>query len=151
MTVGTSFRPARADEADAVLALIGADPISRARVAGPWPSDAQRRGFARVLSHPDHLLLVGERDDRIVATLTLSFLPELARDGERAQLESVHVAADQRGRGTGRALVEHAIERARQRGCALIQLTTDKRRTDAHRFYAALGFVASHEGLKRAL
>ena len=69
----------------------------------------------------------------------------------RAQLEAVRVRADLRSRGIGDALVRGAVEEARRRGCALVQLTTDKRRTDAHRFYARLGFTASHEGFKLPL
>jgi GNAT superfamily N-acetyltransferase len=87
-----------------------------------------------------------------VGTVQLSFLPGLARRGAlRAQLEAVRVRADQRGRGVGAAMIGWAIEEARRRGCALVQLTSDKSRPDAHRFYAGLGFVASHEGLKLPL
>jgi GNAT superfamily N-acetyltransferase len=69
----------------------------------------------------------------------------------RAQIEAVRVREDLRGRGLGHALVEWAIGEARRRGCALIQLTSDKRRDEAHRFYGRLGFTASHEGFKLRL
>ena len=59
--------------------------------------------------------------------------------------------ADRRGTGVGRAMIEWAITQAAARGCGLVQLTSDKRRPGAHRFYAALGFVATHEGFKRTL
>jgi len=95
---------------------------------------------------------VAERDGQIVGTLQLSFLPGLARRGAlRAQIEAVRVAQGERGSGLGAAMMGWAIEEARRRGCALVQLTTDKSRADAHRFYARLGFVASHEGMKLAL
>jgi GNAT superfamily N-acetyltransferase len=61
------------------------------------------------------------------------------------------VRSDLRGGGIGRRLMAYAVQRARDRGCRLVQLTTDKRRTEAHRFYESLGFVASHEGMKLAL
>lgn len=84
--------------------------------------------------------------------MQLSFLPGLARRGAlRAQIEAVRVRQDYRSRGLGAALFEWAIQEARGRGCALVQLTTDKSRVDAHRFYERLGFVASHEGLKLQL
>ncbi len=84
--------------------------------------------------------------------MQLSFLPGLARRGAlRAQIEAVRVRDDHRGRGLGAALFQWAIEEARRRQCALVQLTTDKSRADAHRFYERLGFVASHEGLKLRL
>jgi GNAT superfamily N-acetyltransferase len=69
----------------------------------------------------------------------------------RGQIEAVRVASDQRGSGLGKAMMQWAIAQCRARGCGLVQLTTDKRRRDAHRFYEALGFEASHEGMKLAL
>ena len=84
--------------------------------------------------------------------MQLSFLPGLARRGAlRAQIEAVRVHDDLRGSGLGSAMFAWAIDEARRRGCALVQLTTDKSRTSAHRFYERLGFVASHEGMKLAL
>jgi GNAT superfamily N-acetyltransferase len=61
------------------------------------------------------------------------------------------VAARARGRGLGAAMIGWAVDESRRRGCGLVQLTTDKSRTDARRFYERLGFVASHEGMKLAL
>lgn len=84
--------------------------------------------------------------------MQLSFLPGLARRGAlRAQIEAVRVRQDYRRRGLGAALFRWAIEEARQRHCALVQLTTEKSRTEAQRFYERLGFVASHKGLKLSL
>jgi ribosomal protein S18 acetylase RimI-like enzyme len=88
----------------------------------------------------------------IVGTMQLSFLPGLARRGAlRAQIEAVRVAESTRGSGLGAAMMRWAIEESRRRGCALVQLTSDKSRADAHRFYERLGFVASHEGMKLKL
>ena len=110
------------------------------------------RAFEAIDADPAHLLLVGEADGRVVATMQLSFLPGLARRGAlRAQIEAVRVRADLRGSGLGATLVSWAIGEAQRRGCALVQLTSDKQRPEAHRFYARLGFVASHEGFKLAL
>jgi GNAT superfamily N-acetyltransferase len=75
----------------------------------------------------------------------------LAFSALRAQIEAVRVRRDYRGRGLGGAMFQWAIEESRRRGCVLVQLTTDKSRSDAHRFYERLGFIASHEGLKLAL
>lgn len=91
-------------------------------------------------------------DADVVGTLQLSFLPRLARRGAlRGQIEAVRVHGSYRGRGLGAAMITWAIDEGRRRGCALMQLTTDKSRVDAHRFYLRLGFVASHEGLKLSL
>ena len=93
-----------------------------------------------------------EAGSRIAATFQLSFLPGLSRRGScRAQLEAVRVAAGLGSHGVGAAMVEWVIGESRRRGCSLMQLTTDKSRTGAHRFYERLGFAASHEGMKLAL
>ena len=85
----------------------------------------------------------------VVATLQLTVIPGLARRGSlRGQIEAVRVHEDLRGRGLGEALMTWAIDEARRRGCTLVQLTSDKRREDARRFYERLGFTASHEGFK---
>ncbi|WP_051324373.1 GNAT family N-acetyltransferase [Candidatus Solirubrobacter pratensis] len=90
--------------------------------------------------------------DPLGRSFQLSFIPGLARRGAlRAQIEAVRVREEYRRQGLGAAMLEWAIGEARRRGCALMQLTTDKTRTDAHRLYERLGFVASHEGLKLAL
>jgi GNAT superfamily N-acetyltransferase len=97
-------------------------------------------------------VVVAEAGGAIVATLQLDLIPSLSRGGtRRAQIEAVRVASGRRGGGVGRRLVEWAIAEARREGCGLVQLTTDRQRADALRFYASLGFVDSHHGLKLAL
>jgi GNAT superfamily N-acetyltransferase len=91
-------------------------------------------------------------DGDIVGCMQITFIPGLGRHGaERAQFEAVRIRSDRRGAGLGKQFMSWAIDLARARGCPLVQLTTDKVRTDAHRFYTALGFVASHEGMKLRL
>ena len=88
----------------------------------------------------------------MIATLQLTFIPSLTHTGgERAQVEGVRIAAGSRSTGAGRRLLERAISRAQKRGCKTVQLTTDKRRAEARRFYEALGFGAMHEGVKLKL
>ncbi len=95
--------------------------------------------------------MVDDGED-VVGTMQLSFLPGLSRRGAlRAQIEAVRIGAGHRGAGLGAAMLEWAVSEARTRNCALVQLTTDKTRTDAHRFYERFGFVASHEGMKLLL
>jgi GNAT superfamily N-acetyltransferase len=90
--------------------------------------------------------------DAVVGTLQLTFIPGLARRGAlRAQIEAVRIDRRLRGQGLGGALLAWAIDEARTRGCALVQLTSDKRRQEAHRLYGRLGFAASHEGFKLRL
>lgn len=95
---------------------------------------------------------MAEIDETVAGVLQLSFIPGLTyQGGWRALIEAVRVAADQRSSGLGSAMISHAIERSRERGCVLVQLTTDRSREAALRFYQRLGFVASHHGLKLRL
>ena len=97
-------------------------------------------------------LIVADDGGELVGCFQLTYIPGLGRHGaERCLIESVRVRSDRRGRGLGGTMMRWAIDRAREHGCALVQLTTDKQRADAHRFYRDLGFVASHEGMKLAL
>ena len=150
---GTQVALRRAIRPDlpALVALLAADDLGATRdgIRGQADRDAYERAFQAIDQDPAQLLLVAEARERVVGTLQLSFIPGLSRRGAlRAQIESVRVAPTIRGRGLGEALFTWSIAEARRRGCALVQLTTDKTRTDAHRFYGRLGFTASHEGLK---
>ena len=147
------LRRAVVDDLPALAALLADDPLGGPREAQADDDLAPyRRAFAQLDADPAHLLVVAVDGRDVVGTFQLSFLPGLARRGAlRAQIEAVRVRADHRGRGLGAAMIGWAIEEARGRGCALVQLTTDKARPDAHRFYGRLGFVASHEGLKLPL
>lgn len=95
------------------------------------------------------LMVVEDEDGKVIGTFQLSFIPYLTyQGGVRAQIEAVRIHKDKRGTGLGKEVFEWAIHRARERGAHLIQLTTDKKRPDALRFYEKLGFTASHEGMK---
>jgi ribosomal protein S18 acetylase RimI-like enzyme len=149
---GTRVRRATEEDLPALAALLADDPLGRARESTGDDLECYRQAFDLIEADPAQLLVAVESGGAVVATLQLSFLPGLSRRGAlRAQVEGVRVRADQRGRGTGSALLGWAIEEARGRGCALVQLTTDKQRTEAQRFYARLGFDTSHEGLKLQL
>ncbi|TCC46026.1 GNAT family N-acetyltransferase [Kribbella capetownensis] len=108
--------------------------------------------FERIDIDPNQLLMVAERDDELVGTLQLTIIPGLSRRGSsRGLIEAVRVAVPFRGSGLGTTLIQWAIEESRARGCALVQLTSDKSRTAAHRFYDRLGFLNTHEGFKLKL
>jgi GNAT superfamily N-acetyltransferase len=148
---GTHLRHAMAADLPALVALLADDPLGRAREE-PTDLSPYLRAFAQIAADSSQLLVVGTSGDDVVATLQLSFLPGLSRQGAlRAQIEGVRVRADWRSRGTGAVLISWAIDEARARGCAVVQLTSDRSRTDALRFYQRLGFVDSHAGLKLAL
>ncbi len=157
-TGSVELRRARAEDLPALVALLADDLLGSGREApGDRELAAYRRAFAQIEADAGQLLVVAvTRDaaagDRVVGTLQLSFIPGLSRRGAlRAQIEAVRVRADQRRSGLGTAMVGWAVDEARRRGCGLVQLTTDRSRQDAHRFYERLGFIASHAGLELAL
>lgn len=101
---------------------------------------------------PNQRLLVAEYEGQAVGTLQLTFIPGIARLGEtRCLVEAVHIVPTHRNLGLGGEMIRWAIEQARSRGCGLVQLTSNKKRLDAHRFYERLGFKKSHEGFKLSL
>jgi GNAT superfamily N-acetyltransferase len=148
-----TFRTATRTDVPAILQLLAGDAISRSRGPVSEAADAAHwAAFEAIDADPRNELIVADDDGAVVGTFQLTFTPSLSRGGsERMTIEAVHVRADLRGRGIGRAMMSWAIERGRERGCRLAQLTSDKRRVDAHRFYESLGFTASHEGMKLPL
>ncbi|MBW3562265.1 MAG: GNAT family N-acetyltransferase [Actinobacteria bacterium] len=145
------IREATSEDVPAIVRLLAADQLGAHR-EDPTELADYLDAFERIETDPNNLLLVVEDDGVVVGTLQLTFIPYLTyRGGWRAQVEAVRVAADRRGSGLGRQLMEWAVEQAEERGCHLIQLTSNKVRDDAHRFYESLGFAATHEGFKRHL
>lgn len=157
LTVGSAtFTVRRAASADvaSIVELLAADQLGATRERTDATDLAPyQQAFAAIDADPAHLLVVlAAGDGTIVGTMQLSFIPGLARRGAlRGQIEAVRIHQDYRGVGLGGAMMGWAVGEARRRGCGLVQLTTDKRRADAHRFYERLGFVASHEGMKLQL
>ncbi|MFE9919669.1 GNAT family N-acetyltransferase [Micromonospora sp. NPDC005553] len=145
------YREAARADLPAVIALLADDVLGKARDLTEV-DEAYERAFAAIDADPRNQLIVAEQAGELVGCLQITYIPGLGRHGsERSLIESVRVRSDRRGQGLGRQLMTWAVDQARERGCALVQLTTDKTREDAHRFYLGLGFVASHEGMKLAL
>ncbi len=144
-------RRARIEDVPSIIALLADDPIGSGR------EDAALRGryeaaFAAIEQDANQYLAVAEQAGRIVGCLQLTFIPGLSRLGAwRGQIEGVRIASGHRGDGLGEQMLAWAIATCRDRGCSLVQLTTDKRRPDAIRFYEKLGFRPSHEGMKLEL
>ena len=150
MTSFLTLRAAqRADLLD-IIRIMAHDKLGQQRERFSEPlSEAYISAF-KVIQADDHQeLMVAEQAGQVIGALQLSFLQYLSyQGGLRAQVENVHVRDDLRGQGIGTAMLRWAIARAQERGAHLLQLTTDKQRSDALRFYQQLGFVASHEGMK---
>ncbi|GGI44130.1 GNAT superfamily N-acetyltransferase [Agromyces flavus] len=145
------FRRARSEDVRDLIALLAADSL-RASEFGSGDADqaAYMSAFEVIDADAAQLLVAVEGPDaRIVGTMQLTFIPGLSRGGAtRMQVEAVRVADDHRGNGLGSAMIRWAVDLARERGARLVQLTSDARRADAHRFYERLGFDASHVGFK---
>ncbi|TDC60282.1 GNAT family N-acetyltransferase [Micromonospora sp. KC207] len=145
------FREAVRADLPALVALLADDVLGRARDVAEV-DDAYERAFADISADPRNHLVVADDGGVVVGCMQITYIPGLGRHGtERSLIEAVRVRSDRRGQGLGREMIRWAIDQAARRGCGLVQLTTDKTRADAHRFYLGLGFVASHEGMKLAL
>lgn len=151
--MNVTFRRATGADLPAIIALIADDQLGKVRDHASMPLDgAYLAAFAAIERDDNQTLAVAERSGAIVGCLQITFIPGLSRRGMwRGNIESVRVAKELRSRGVGRAFFEWAIARCRERGCGLVQLTMDKSRTEASRFYQSLGFVPSHEGMKLSL
>ncbi|MBK9544548.1 MAG: GNAT family N-acetyltransferase [Dehalococcoidia bacterium] len=148
-----TLRIRRAAEADlpGIIALIhlGALGGQGAEELGPPLPEAYYRAFREFSRYPEAKVLVAELDGHVVGTFQFHILPNLSnRARPTAEVESVHVMEAVRGQGIGGAMMAWATEDARRLGCRRLQLTSNKARSDAHRFYERLGFVKSHEGMK---
>jgi ribosomal protein S18 acetylase RimI-like enzyme len=131
-----------ADDALGALREVNSSPLNLAYV----------RAFASISADPNNELVVVDSGNNIAGMLQLTFIPYLSHIGSwRCLIEGVRIHSEFRGQGLGTKLIEWAISHARKKGCKIIQLTSDKRRPDAISFYQALGFEATHEGLKLKL
>ena len=144
------FREANHHDLDAIVRLLADDPLGSRREEYTVPLlPSYARAFEAICNDPNNELVVAEHAGEVVGVLQLTFIPYLTyKGGWRALIEGVRISAPLRSVSIGRRLFHWAIDRARQRQCHMIQLTSDKTRPEAIRFYESLGFVASHEGMK---
>lgn len=152
-TTDPIFRPAGIDDLAAIVAMLADDALGAERENARTPLDPRyAAAFAAIASDPNQRLVVADRGGDVIGCLQISFVPGLSHRGQlRGQIEGVRVARSERGGGIGGRMIRFAIDECRSRGCGVVQLATSKSRVDARRFYAALGFVASHEGMKLTL
>lgn len=148
-----SFRDATAGDLPEIVRLLADDALGaqRERHTDPLPQ-AYYDAFAALQAQAGNRILLAMMDGRIAGCAQLTLIPGLSHIGTlRAQIEAVRIDSSMRGHGIGETLIRRCIELAREAGCGLVQLTTDKSRADAHRFYERLGFVGSHLGMKLKL
>jgi GNAT superfamily N-acetyltransferase len=148
------FRKATRKDIPFIVRMIADDKLGQLRELYQDPlSEKYYDAFENIDADPNQELIVVEHDgDEIIGTLQLTFIQGISyQGGIRAQIESVRVRDDLRGKGIGRKMFAWAVQRARARGAHMVQLTSNKQRPDAIRFYEGLGFKASHEGMKLQL
>lgn len=137
-------------DVNGIRALLGDDKLGQSRE--DMSDDGLQKyltAFEAIANSPDNELWVAEQGGKIIGTWQVTYIPYLSRGGNtRCLIEAVRTAGECRGQGIGRQMMEFALDQARHRGCQLAQLTTDKTRNDAHRFYQKLGFQSTHEGMK---
>jgi ribosomal protein S18 acetylase RimI-like enzyme len=150
---GLHLRLANTADLPVVVRLLADDALgaTRERDVDPLPA-AYHEAFAAMQAQGGNDLLVAELDGEVVGCLQLTIIPGLSRLGAlRGQIEGVRVSSSHRRKKIGEAMIRDAVERCRQAGCSLVQLTSDVTRVDAMRFYERLGFEATHVGMKLKL
>jgi GNAT superfamily N-acetyltransferase len=153
---GIVIRRARREDVSRIASLImlGAPHPDKtgAPIAAEAAHPAYLDAFAEIEASGNTTLFVAEQAGAVIGTFQVTLIPGLAARGrKRAKFESVHVAPEWRGRGVGAVMIAHALEFSRAQGAGLAELTSQKARPDAHRFYVRLGFEQSHEGFKMVL
>lgn len=145
-----TYRLATEADLPEIVSMLADDELGATRETFQLPlPTAYLEAFQRITNDEQQELTVVEVSGAVVATFQLTFIQYLTyRGGVRAQIEAVRVKSTHRGQGIGTEIFEYAIRRAKQKGAHVLQLTTDKKRPDAKRFYASLGFIDSHEGMK---
>ena len=145
------FRKAKLEDVPMIVAMLADDALgaTRERFENPLPK-VYTDAFQNIDKDPNQeLIVVEDENGQIIGTLQLSFLQYLTyQGGIRAQIEAVRIHKDFRGKGLGEQFFRWAITRVKAKGAHVVQLTSDKKRPNAIRFYEKLGFVASHEGMK---
>jgi len=148
------FRVAQPTDLSEIVEMLANDPLGAQREEFSDPLKAcYVEAFKHIEADPNNeIIVVVDHDNSLLGFLQLTYIPNLTLQGSwRAQIEGVRVNASRRAQGIGHALIEHAIQRAKARGCHMLQLTSNSSRKDALRFYEDLGFIPSHIGFKLAL
>ena len=145
------IRRAKREDLPAIIQMIANDKLGRLRenYQVPLPPEYDN-AFEKIDTDPNQeLVIIETKSEKVIGTLQLSFIQYLTyRGGIRAQIEAVRIHEDHRGRGVGQRLFKWAIDRSKEKGAHVVQLTTDKKRPEALAFYEKLGFIDSHEGMK---
>lgn len=153
MNNGLKFRLAIADDLIDIVSMLSDDNLGATREKlTPVLSENYSKAFENITNDPNQELTVVEMNGEKVGTYQLTFIQYLTHQGGlRAQIEAVRINSNYRGQGIGTKVFEYIIDRVRQRGCNILQLTSDKQRPNAIKFYEEIGFIPTHEGMKLKL
>lgn len=153
MAQDLNFRRARRPDLEAIVAMFADDELGRLREDTTLPlNEKYTSAFATIDGDDNQFMMVVEREGRLLGFLQITFIPYLSRLGSvRGQVESVRVDSSLRGQGIGTQMMQEAIRMCRDRGCFLLQLTTDLKRDKTRKFYEDLGFETTHHGMKLML
>ncbi|NNE64778.1 MAG: GNAT family N-acetyltransferase [Gammaproteobacteria bacterium] len=148
-----SFRQASGSDIANLVNLLADDELGAEREDVSMPlNEKYLEAFQSIDNDPNNELMVVECDAQLVGMMQLTFIPYLTHTGSwRCLIEGVRISSEYRGQGLGREFIKRAIARAKQRDCRIVQLTSDKQRPQALKFYESLGFRATHEGFKLKL
>lgn len=148
------FRIARPADLSQIIKMLADDPLGSQREEFSDPlKPSYKDAFSHIEADPNNEIIVAaDQEDKLLGFLQITYIPNLTLQGSwRAQLEGVRVNTSNRSEGIGKALIAHAIQRAKARGCHMVQLTSNSTRKDALRFYESLGFIPSHIGFKLSI
>ncbi len=143
------FRIARPADLSQIVKMLADDPLGSQREEFSDPlKPSYKDAFSHIEADPNNeIIIAADQEDKLLGFLQITYIPNLTLQGSwRAQLEGVRVNTSNRSEGIGKALIAHAIQRAKARGCHMVQLTSNSTRKDALRFYDSLGFIPSHVG-----
>jgi len=145
-----TFKKATRTDLPAIIKLLADDQLGATREKYEEPlSSAYYAAFDVINADKNNELIVAELNNKIIGTFQLTFITYLTyQGGKRALIEEVRIDKSVRNKGFGKIMMQWAIQHAKENGCHLIQLTSNKKRTQALEFYKRLGFIDSHEGLK---
>ncbi|MBN9584577.1 MAG: GNAT family N-acetyltransferase [Afipia sp. 62-7] len=144
-----ALREARREDIRRMVEMLADDEVARGREDFSGDMAAYEAAFDAIAADANNMLYVWDHQGAVMGCLQLTFIPGMSYGGSWiAKVEGVRVDRSLRGLGIGEQMLDAMIEKSRARGCKQLQLTTDKRRVDAQRFYVRLGFEASHEGMK---
>lgn len=146
------FRKATKNDVPQIVKLLATDKLGKLRENYNNPLPTYYYNAFDVINkdvNQELMVVENQEDPKILASFQLTFIPYLSYRGSlRAQIENVMVREDLRGQGIGKQIFKWAIIRAKERKAHVLQLTSDKLRPRAIKFYENLGFVATHEGMK---